>query len=132
MRRSTLSTSTNPIRSLLLKTALALLVSSTLLAQGINLNQNVSATTVAVNNSTFTSLTCPLDRANFVQIMIAASGTAQVFTFRHTDGSTVSVPSGGSYEIGPLRGELTNGQAIGAVQTATGSTNVQVIAQRVQ
>jgi hypothetical protein len=103
------------------------------LAAAIDLNTQASSQTFTVNELAFTDLTNPLDRANFFQIKIPpTSGTPQVFTFRHTNGTTVEVDESGWYEIGPLRGEVTGGIVLGAVQTATGSTTIQVIAQRVQ
>lgn len=134
-----MSTSISHTRSLLLKAAL-LAVTALLLvappgrvdAQSTMLNREVSAQTFTANDSTFTELTNPLDKANFVQILVSPNSTEQIFTFRHTNGTTIVIPEGGSYEIGPLRAEIPNGQSIGAVQGSSGTFALQVIAQRVQ
>ena len=103
-----------------------------LAAQGLDLTRETGASTVSVINSSFTTIGCPLGRANFVQVFIKTSSTAQIFTVRNTNGSTVEVPSGSTYELGPLRGELAAGQALFDVETADGAATLQVIAQRVQ
>lgn len=108
------------------------LVWSQLLFGQLDLNQNHSAQTFNVTNSAATTITCPLDRANFVQIYIRESSTEQIFTLTLPNGTTVEIPSGATYEIGPLRLELAAGQTVGTVTTATGAAVLQLVAQRIQ
>lgn len=101
-------------------------------AQSAALNREVSSQTFPATDSAFSDLTNPLDKANFIQILVSPNSIEQIFTFRHTNGTTIVVPEGGSYEIGPLRAEIPGGQSIGAIQGSSGAFDVQVIAQRVQ
>ena len=98
----------------------------------INLARESAIANVAVQNSTAVAFENPLDRGNFIQITLNA-GDAQIFTYCPPQGGAcVDIPSGGGYEIGPLRREMPYGQPLGTVQTATDGATLQIVAQRVQ
>lgn len=87
--------------------------------------------TFSVNEATALPITCPLARANFVQLSIQPA-TAQDFTYCKPGGDCVVIPAGLTFELGPYQGggEFAAGQALGTVQTATGAATLQVEAQK--
>lgn len=110
--------------------ALLLAIDFGLLAQ-TNMTQENDFRSIAVNNSTWSAIPCPLHRAKFVQVMIKPSGTAQIFTLRDpTTLRSVEIPSGGSYEAYLSNPGCQGGQTLWELQTATGATTAQVIGQK--
>lgn len=97
----------------------------------LDLSQHSRASTVAVNDSTPTPFTNPLNRANFVQLSLIPADE-QVFTYCKPAGDCIQVPSGLTFEIGPLRQEMQGGQALGTVQVTSGTATLQVEAARIQ
>lgn len=98
---------------------------------GLNIDEYSKVDTYSVNESAAASVACPLQRANFVQLSLDPAN-AQAFTYCKPSGDCVQVPSGQTFELGPYQGgaEFAAGQALGTIQTATGSATAQVEAQR--
>ncbi len=107
-------------------TLLTLLATS---AVALDTTKYASAATVAVTNSAYTNVTCPLSRAHIIQVYIKPSSTAQAFTVRLVDTTTVEVPSGGYFTM-RIVDQLDLAQVVFAVQTASSSANLQVVAFR--
>lgn len=89
----------------------------------------VRSSTVAVTNGSATNITCPLANAAVVQVYIKPSSSAQVYTIILPNAETIEVPSGQIFTM-RIVDKLSSGQVIFAVQTATSSANLQVIAFR--
>lgn len=89
----------------------------------------VRSATVAVNNSSPTNVTCPLANAAVIQVYIKPSSTAQVYTITFPNAETIEVPSGQIFTM-RIVDRLAASQVVFAVQTATSSANLQVIAFR--
>lgn len=107
-------------------TSFVLLVTS---AAALDTTKYASAATVAVTNSSFTNVTCPLAKAHIIQVYIKPSSTAQAFTVRLVDTTTIEVPSGGYFTL-RIVDQLDLAQVVFAVQTSTGAANLQVVAFR--
>jgi len=111
---------------------ISLVVWGQLLWGQLNPSQYSTAANVPVTNSVATPITCPLDRANFIQVYIDPSTTEQIFTVTNTNGTTFKVHSGGTYDFGPIPDEFSLGQTVLSVTTATGSATLVVIGMRVR
>lgn len=84
---------------------------------------------ITVTNTVTTPVENLLPGANFCQVFIPDDGTAQAITISNNGSGSVRIPSGGSFEL-PIRHHFNAGETIFSVQTATGSTALQVLLMR--
>lgn len=89
--------------------------------------------TVSVTNSSYTAVTSPLHKANYIQVFIQAGSTAQNFSVRlpgcAAAGCTLIVPNGSAFTF-QAKGLFATTDTLFSVQTASSSATLQVVAMR--
>lgn len=84
---------------------------------------------ITVDNSAATPIYNLLPGANYWQIYIPDTGTPQVLIVTKPKHGTVRVPALSDFEV-PARNDFLPNEELCSVQTAQGSTALQVILQR--
>ena len=93
----------------------------------------MNASTVNVTNGSYTAVTTPLDGATTIQVYIRPSSTAQAFTVKLPNDTTIEVPSGNSFTVSfKAPTGIGTSDTLFSVQTGTGSAVLQVVAWRDQ
>lgn len=98
-------------------------------AAAVDVRTLISATALTVNNSTATTIRAGLQNTTTIQMYVKGSGTAQIYTLTLPDSTTIEVPSSGILTL-RFATPLANGDIVGTILTATGSTAFQVISMR--